>query len=180
MWQYNPFLGFDVQVCIRQAQRRSLSQQLIARLYVGASELLSGAEERLSALVNDKGDLYPHMLSYTAGGPKHLMAVGLFHAGRAAWDDGRRGEGLGALRAAKATVDAALAAGLMRAPWPSLQAQVAADMAQGQRALEECERDNRTVYFDSVPAWAGPPDAAFAASAAEPFVPPPPPSPLAP
>ncbi len=108
------------------------------------------------------------------------MALGLCHAGRAAWDAGRRGEGLGMLREAKARVDAGLAAGLMRGPWPSLLSQMAADTAHVQRTHEECDKDHRTVYFDLVPPWAGPPEAAYAASAAEPFVPPPPESPLAP
>ena len=105
------------------------------------------------------------------------MAVGTRYVGQAAWDDSRRGEGLALLREAKARLDAALAAGLMHAPWQSLHTRVAADIADAQRLLALYDKDNKTVYFDLVPATVALPEPAYAASAAEPYTPPPPLSP---
>jgi hypothetical protein len=146
----------------------------VGRLHIGAAELLASADELLGTLTRDKKDLSPPLRYYTAGGPKHLTAVGIRYVGQAAWDEGRRGEGLWLLREAKARMDAALAAGLMHAPWQSLHGRVAADIADGQQVLGLYDKDNRTVYFDLVPAAVALPEAAFAASAADPFVLPPP------
>jgi len=74
------------QIACKQATLKSMSPQLLGKLYVAAANLQRECDVELQGLTADYKDIMGTLRNYASGGRGLLLAIGLRHIGNDAWE----------------------------------------------------------------------------------------------